>query len=53
MEALSITEAKAKLAELKAAGSNIVFTNGCFDIIHKGHKTYLSEAKALGDFLII
>ena len=53
MEALSITEAKAKLAELKAAGSNIVFTNGCFDIIHKGHKSYLSGAKALGDFLII
>ena len=53
MEALSRTEAKAKLAELKAAGSKIVFTNGCFDIIHKGHKTYLSGAKALGDFLII
>ncbi len=53
MEALSRTEAKAKLAELKAAGSKIVFTNGCFDIIHEGHTTYLSGAKALGDFLII
>lgn len=31
----------------------IVFTNGCFDIIHKGHVTYLSEAKKLGDLLVI
>jgi rfaE bifunctional protein nucleotidyltransferase chain/domain len=31
----------------------IVFTNGCFDIIHKGHVAYLSEAKKLGDILVI
>ena len=31
----------------------IVFTNGCFDIIHKGHVAYLSEAKKLGDLLVI
>lgn len=31
----------------------IVFTNGCFDIIHKGHVTYLNEAKKLGDLLVI
>jgi D-beta-D-heptose 7-phosphate kinase/D-beta-D-heptose 1-phosphate adenosyltransferase len=31
----------------------IVFTNGCFDIIHSGHIKYLREAKALGDILII
>lgn len=31
----------------------IVFTNGCFDIIHSGHVNYLSEAKKLGDILII
>ena len=31
----------------------IVFTNGCFDIIHKGHVAYLSEAKNLGDLLVI
>lgn len=53
MEALSRTEAKAKLAELKAMGKKIVFTNGCFDIIHEGHTTYLNGAKSLGDFLII
>ncbi len=31
----------------------IVFTNGCFDILHRGHVTYLSEAKKLGDLLIV
>ena len=31
----------------------IVFTNGCFDIIHKGHVSYLAEAKKLGDLLVI
>lgn len=34
-------------------GKKLVFTNGCFDIIHRGHITYLNEAKNLGDFLII
>lgn len=32
---------------------NIVFTNGCFDILHKGHVQYLQEAKTLGDLLIV
>jgi len=31
----------------------IVFTNGCFDILHRGHVTYLNEAKKLGDYLIV
>lgn len=31
----------------------IVFTNGCFDILHRGHVTYLAEAKKLGDLLVI
>lgn len=34
-------------------GKKVVFTNGCFDILHAGHVTYLSEAKKLGDILII
>lgn len=34
-------------------GKKIVFTNGCFDIIHKGHVSYLNEAKKLGDLLVI
>lgn len=32
---------------------NLVFTNGCFDILHKGHAKYLQEAKALGDMLVV
>lgn len=39
------------LAENK--GKKIVFTNGCFDILHKGHVTYLAEARKLGDILIV
>lgn len=31
----------------------IVFTNGCFDIIHRGHVTYLNEARKLGDLLVV
>ena len=37
----------------KNKDKRIVFTNGCFDIIHKGHVTYLNEAKKLGDLLVI
>jgi len=38
---------------IKAEGKNIVFTNGCFDLLHVGHIRYLAQAKELGDFLII
>ena len=43
------------LEEFLAKNKNkkIVFTNGCFDILHKGHVTYLAEAKKLGDLLVI
>lgn len=34
-------------------GKRIVFTNGCFDILHRGHVTYLAEAKKLGDLLLV
>ena len=34
-------------------GRRVVFTNGCFDILHRGHITYLSRAKALGDLLVV
>ena len=37
----------------KADGKKIVFTNGCFDIIHAGHVRYLRDAKALGDILVV
>ena len=39
--------------ELKAVGKKIVFTNGCFDIIHRGHVEYLEDAKRLGDILVV
>lgn len=38
---------------LKSRGSKIVFTNGCFDILHAGHVRYLKEAKGLGNVLIV
>ena len=38
---------------LKTKGKKIVFTNGCFDLLHIGHIRYLEKAKTLGDFLIV
>jgi len=37
----------------KKEGKKVVFTNGCFDILHQGHVRYLSEAKKCGDYLIV
>jgi D-beta-D-heptose 7-phosphate kinase/D-beta-D-heptose 1-phosphate adenosyltransferase len=43
-----------KLCEIyEAQGKKIIFTNGCFDILHSGHVTYLNRAKELGDILIV
>jgi len=39
--------------DLRRAGQRVVFTNGCFDILHRGHIEYLKEAKRLGDVLIV
>lgn len=39
--------------ELQSAGKKIVFTNGCFDILHKGHIEYLSNAADLGELMVI
>jgi D-beta-D-heptose 7-phosphate kinase/D-beta-D-heptose 1-phosphate adenosyltransferase len=41
------------LATRRTAGQRIVFTNGCFDLLHSGHVTYLQQAKAFGDVLIV
>ena len=38
---------------LKQDGKQIVFTNGCFDLIHKGHKDLLHDSSQLGDVLIV
>lgn len=44
---------KEEIDPLKAEGKKIVFTNGCFDIIHPGHTRYLHAARELGDYLIV
>ena len=41
------------IAGLRAKGRKIVFTNGCFDILHYGHAKYLESAKAKGDILVV
>lgn len=46
-------ELSESVERLRTQGKKIVFTNGCFDIIHIGHIRYLKEAKRLGDILII
>jgi D-beta-D-heptose 7-phosphate kinase/D-beta-D-heptose 1-phosphate adenosyltransferase len=42
-----------RVAELRAQGRRIVFTNGCFDLLHVGHVRYLQAARALGDLLVV
>ena len=49
----TLEETKNIISRLKAEGKKIVFTNGCFDIIHLGHIRYLHAAKKLGDFLVV
>jgi D-beta-D-heptose 7-phosphate kinase/D-beta-D-heptose 1-phosphate adenosyltransferase len=41
------------LAQARTQNKKIVFTNGCFDLLHVGHVRYLQEAKALGDLLVV
>lgn len=43
----------ALLRERQAAGQTVIFTNGCFDLLHLGHVRYLQEARALGDLLVV
>ena len=50
---LTRSEMAQKCLELKSSGKKIVFTNGCFDIIHSGHVTYLAQARSLGDVLVV
>lgn len=50
---LSPSELEAALAERRAQGETIVFTNGCFDILHVGHARYLAQARELGDLLVV
>jgi len=44
---------KVAVEKAKREGKKVIFTNGCFDILHQGHVRYLSQAKELGDYLIV
>ena len=50
---LSRNELKEEREKLRAAGKRLVFTNGCFDILHVGHVRYLRSARDLGDVLLV
>lgn len=50
---LPLDELVELVAGLKRRGKTVVFTNGCFDILHPGHTRYLAEARALGDVLVV
>ncbi len=48
-----LSDAKAVVDQWKTQGLRVVFTNGCFDILHLGHVDYLEKARSLGDRLVI
>ena len=48
-----MTALRDALAARRARGARIVFTNGCFDLLHPGHVRYLAAARALGDVLVV
>lgn len=50
---LALNELKTKRTQFREKRASVVFTNGCFDIVHRGHIEYLLRAKALGDVLIV
>tara|TARA_B100000787_G_scaffold147049_1_gene117875 strand:- start:6137 stop:7360 length:1224 start_codon:yes stop_codon:yes gene_type:complete len=49
----TLSELKEKIVEMKNKGRTIVMTNGCFDILHAGHISYLRRARELGDCLVV
>jgi len=50
---LNRDDLKMEVDRAKAEGKKVVFTNGCFDILHVGHVRYLREARGLGDLLVV
>jgi rfaE bifunctional protein nucleotidyltransferase chain/domain len=50
---LTVEEMRAERDRLVAQGKKLVFTNGCFDILHRGHVTYLTFARNQGDALVV
>lgn len=53
MAQLTLEEARSKRKKLKQNGDRVVFTNGCFDLLHPGHVHILEESAAQGDYLIV
>jgi len=51
--ALTLKELKAEIKKLHASGKKVVFTNGCFDLLHLGHTSLFEKAKSLGDILVV
>jgi len=50
---LSREELQVKIRKLQKDGKKVVFTNGCFDLIHTGHTSLFKKAKSLGDILVV
>lgn len=50
---VTVEEAEAIANDLRRKGAKLVFTNGCFDLLHVGHVRYLAEARRLGDALLV
>jgi rfaE bifunctional protein nucleotidyltransferase chain/domain len=50
---ISMEELRAERERLRPEGLRLVFTNGCFDVLHVGHVRYLERARALGDALVV
>jgi D-beta-D-heptose 7-phosphate kinase/D-beta-D-heptose 1-phosphate adenosyltransferase len=49
----TVPQVLAEVADLRARGRKVVFTNGCFDVLHSGHVTLLEKAAAFGDYLVV
>ena len=50
---MNAAQAKSLIAMWQAAGKKVIFTNGCFDILHIGHVNYLADARRMGDKLVV
>ncbi len=50
---ITVQKLRPLLDILRATGKKIVFTNGCFDLIHTGHTRYLAKARSFGDILVV
>lgn len=49
----TVDEAQALRERLRAEGKRVIFANGCFDVLHGGHVSYLADSRAQGDVLIV